>query len=445
MSAAERIPCTDVALEARYVGSLLVDPDAIERHRLPARALTHRSLRVVLEVLQARAGRGETTDIVSVALELDRLGHAKLGGEPWLRSLTNVVELYPGPLADRLQELMVARVVRERALRAVALVEGGDLSEGLGCLRDAADLRHPDEHREERYGTVGAAVRRAAAEIQERAEAERPPYVATGIEQLDEWIVGVEYGDLTVLGGDTSAGKSSIALFMATAMARAGHRVGIISCEDAEARIGRRVLSSLSGIPAAQLRRAKGLNDWHHDKIRGATVEADGISIELAYCIGEDIDHVTEATRTLCREKRCTVVFLDYVQAVDVPGQEERIAMKTVLSRFKRECNRVRPAAAAFALSQLKRRDKPHEKPKRSDLYESGYLEQKADAILLVWQDEKRTTHLVLEKAKDDGVGIEITFRRDGGRLIENTGGVSQKALFGGGKGTPQKDSGHGF
>lgn len=430
---AQRAPCADQDLEARYLGSLLVDPDAIERHRLPPRALTRRDHRALLEVLQALAGQGDATDVVSVALELERRGLA-LGGEPWLRRLTSVVELYPGPLADRLRELHAAREARERALRGVVLLEGGELSEGLRLLRDAGEIQHPDELRAERYGTVGSAVRKAIDELRERAEVERPPYVATGIQGIDDVIVGVEYGDLTVVGGDTSAGKSSVAMHMAIAMARAGHRPGIISCEDAERRVGRRVLSMLSGVPAAVLRRAKGLTDWHLQNVRGAQVQADGLTIELAYCVGETLEHVIDACRVLLRDRGCNVLFLDYVQAVDCPGQDERIAMKSVLNAFKRECNRVRPAAAAFALSQLKRREKIHERPRRSDLYESGYLEQKADSILLIWQDADKITRLALDKAKDDGTGQEVAFRRDGGRLIEMPQGAAQQRAFGGGK-----------
>jgi replicative DNA helicase len=66
-------------------------------------------------------------------------------------------------------------------------------------------------------------------------------------------------------------------------------------------------------------------------------------------------------------------------------------------------------------LSQFKRRANVHERPKRSDLYESGYLEQKADGIVLLWKDEAGLVQGVLDKAKDDATDVTFAFTREGG------------------------------
>jgi replicative DNA helicase len=422
MTAAEQIPCVDETLEARYLAAVMQDGDVLEQHPIWPRELWSKRHRAILEAVYALRSRSESTDSTSVALELDRRGQLKaVGGAALVDRMSMVAELFPGPLAQRIRELHAGRALRERAMRIVALVET-DLAEAHREAREAADTKLPGtETAAERFGTLRDAVRDAIGEIRTRAERGRPSFVKTGIATLDEMIGGVEYGDLTVIGGDTSVGKSSTALLMACAMARAGHRPGIISCEDAAPRVGRRVLSMLSGVPVVALRKGD-MTPWQWEALEGATVTVDGLSIELAYCIGEDVERVTEATRTLIAERGCDIVFLDYVQAVSVKGQDERIAMRTVLSSFKRECNRAKPPASGVVLSQMRRRDDMTVQPKRSQLYESGYLEQKADTIILLWKDADGVLNGVLDKAKDDATGVLFSLTRNPrtGLLEEN-------------------------
>jgi replicative DNA helicase len=416
----EQVPCTDEATEARYLGACMIDGEALGRCPVWPRHMWNRAHRTILETLLARHQANEPTDVVAVAMDLKSRGLLDgVGGEHALRGMTIDVELYPAPLAQRLRELATARELRDHARRILALVET-DLPEAMREARDAAELKHPTQNDGERYGTMPAAVMSAIQEIRDRAtrSKSRPPFVATGIKALDRKIFGVEYGDLTVIGGDTSVGKSTTALYMACAMARAGHRPGIISCEDAAPRMGRRVLSMLSGVPAAVLRSGD-LSEWQWKRISGAAVTVNDMTIELAYCIGEDVDRVTEAARVLINERGCDVVFLDYVQAVDTPGQDERRGMRTILTRFKRECNRAVPPASGVVLSQMRRRENIHEKPNRSMLYESGYLEQKADSIILLWKDEHGALMGVLDKGKDDATGIEFSFSRDANGMLE--------------------------
>lgn len=418
----ERLPCVDADAEVRYLAAVMHDAATIERHPVWAREMGIRAHAVVLEAMLAQHAVGRSTDHVSVAVRLGESGKlALVGGEQALRAIAATVELYPGPIARKLRSLSVARTVREKAMQAMALAET-DLAEALRMVRDAAESKHPDEDDEERHGTLRDAMIAALSEMRDRAAKAtgrvRPAYVTTGVHALNHAIVGWEYGDLVVLGGDTSVGKSTVALHMACQMAKAGHRPAIISCEDPAARLGRRALSMLSGVPSVAMRRGD-LNDWQRGRLHGAVVRAQGLEIELAYCIGEPLDVVLGATRVLLRERRCDVLILDYVQAVRVPGMDERLAMREVLSAFKRECNRSVPAACGLVLSQYKRRPDVTERPKRSDLYESGYLEQKADGIVLLWKDSAGFVQGVLDKAKDDATDVAFAFEREGGVFRE--------------------------
>lgn len=428
----DAIPCVDADAEARYLAAVMHDGATLERHPVWPREMGLRVHEVILDAMHKARAASRGTDHVTLATMMDPAALKRLGGERTLRDIGSVVELHPGPLARKLRTLAVARKLRENALLAAALAET-DLAEALRAMRGAAEAKHPDEDNDERHGTLHGALAAALQEMQDRAARAsgktRPAYVTTGVHALDTAIVGWEYGDMIVLGGDTSVGKSTVALHMACQMARAGHRPAIISCEDPAARLGRRALSMLSGVPSVAMRKGD-LNDWQRGQLRGAVATAQGLEIELAYCIGENIDVVTNATRVLLRERGCDVVILDYVQAVRVPGMDERLAMREVLSQFKRECNRAVPAACGIVLSQYKRRANVTERPLRSDLYESGYLEQKADGIVLLWKDKDGLVQGVLDKAKDDATDVGFAFVRRNGVFSEV--GAPQPQDFGG-------------
>jgi replicative DNA helicase len=422
MTAAETIPCIDADAEARYLAACMHDDAVLERHPVWPREMGVRTHALILEAMQAARAAGHGTDHVSIAVRLKSAGQLeRIGGERALRAIGSVVELHPGPLARHLRTLAVARGVRESAMRAATLAEH-DLAEALRTLRVAAEAVHPDEGSRERFGSLREAVESAYEELAERTKRNagrtRPAYVTTGIRTLDEHIGGWEYGDLIVLGGDTSVGKSTTALYTLCEMAKAGHRPGIISCEDPAARVGRRAISMLSGVPSVAIRKGD-LSPWQWEALSGSVAKVGDLEVNLAFCIGEDVDVITEATRTLIKERGCDVILLDYVQAVRVPGMEERLAMREVLSRFKRECNRACPAALGIVLSQFKRRPDVTQRPARSDLYESGYLEQKADGIVLLWKDADGLLNGVLDKAKDDETGIQFSFARKGGVFVE--------------------------
>jgi replicative DNA helicase len=422
MSAAEKIPCVDAEAESRYLAACMHDDSVLERCPVWPREMGVRTNALVLEAMHASRAEGHGTDHVTISLRLEASGNlARIGGERALRAIGSVVELHPAPLARHIRTLAAARDVRDRAMRAIVLAES-DLPEALRELRAAADARHPDEDADERYGTLKGAVESAFEELSARtrqlAGKTRPTYVTTGIRALDDKIGGWEYGDLIVFGGDTSVGKSTTALHTICEMARAGHRPGIISCEDPAARLGRRAISMLSGVPSVAIRKGD-LSQFQYGQLSGAVARVGELEVQLAYAIGEPLNVVIECARMLIKERGCDVVLLDYAQAVRVPGMDERLAMREVLSQFKRECNRAAQASLGIVLSQFKRRADVTQRPARSDLYESGYLEQKADGIVLLWKDAGGVLCGVLDKAKDDETGVEFAFTRKGGVFSE--------------------------
>ena len=420
--------CTDVDLEARYVGTVASDPTVLVRYPVPASEISSRSLGAILGAVASLAERKQDTDAASVEIELRRTGRLETaGGRDGIRSTLALVDLAPATLAARLHELAAARVLRDRAMEVARLCEGASLSEAIVAARSLAEAKDPAAVSEDVHATMASAVASALEAIVEagkRSEGGAATQITTGIRTLDDGIGGgMERGDLMVLGGDTSAGKSSTALYMAIEQAKRGWRPGIVSVEDPRVRVGRRALSVLSGVPIRKMRDGE-LNQSDWNQLAVAVNDSRTVHVHFAFRIGGTLAEVVESIRWLTRERGCDVVYLDYIQAVEVneSGLETREKMRRILAASKRECNDAPTCAALVALSQYRKRDDETERPTRAALYESNYIAQKAENIVLLWKDKHGVLRGVVDKSKDEATGCEFTLSRDrAGRLVEDS------------------------
>lgn len=421
------IPCVDPDLEARYVGTVASDPTVLERYPVPVSEIYSRTCQRVLSAIVALHERRSPVDPSSIEIELRRSGTLEdAGGRDGVRTMLSVIDIAPGPLVARLHELAGARVLRARALDLAARCESGPLLDAVAAARVLADAKDPTAADAEAHASMAGCVASALEQIvvaSKRAAGERSAQVTTGIRVLDDGIGGgMERGDLMVLGGDTSVGKSSTALYMAIQQAKAGHRPGIVSVEDPRVRVGRRALSVLSGVPIRRMRDGVlNRDDWN--ALTFAVGEATKCTVHFAFRVGGTLSEVVESIRWLTREQGCDVVYLDYIQAVELPehGLETREKMRRILSAAKRETNSAPGCPPLVALSQYRKRDDETEKPTRAALYESNYIAQKAENVVLLWKDKHGAMRGVVDKSKDEQTGREFTLRRDArGHLIDD-------------------------
>lgn len=82
---------------------------------------------------------------------------------------------------------------------------------------------------------------------------------STGFDELDDLTGGLYRGELAVLSGRPSMGKTAVALHMALQAARAGRNTLYFSIEMSEEEVTERILSMLSGVEAGKIR-FKGTN-----------------------------------------------------------------------------------------------------------------------------------------------------------------------------------------
>ena len=205
-----------------------------------------------------------------------------------------------------------------------------------------------------------------------------PDYLHFGMDRLDS-ALAVTPGMFLIIGADSSTGKTALALQFAVHIAKAGKRVGFFSLETPQEPLQNRILSQhqLAGIPVPSSQQKK-LTDEDYTRAAQAGILSQDIPLRVIRKA-----NTLEKIRARTLQRRFEVIFIDYVQLIDVQGKERfdvvtRISMG--LHRMAQELGIV-----IVGLSQVT----PPEKGKKvkltvDDLRESRQLKQDADIVLLM-------------------------------------------------------------
>jgi len=231
---------------------------------------------------------------------------------------------------------------------------------------------------------------------------ENKRHVALGITTLDSIVGRIPAGSMTIIGGETGAGKSQTMLMMAMEMARAGNHPGIISLEDAREEWGGRAIARLTGITFRDFLAVKGRGaDERHAvyaQAGKAVDESGNYQIDIAYAISASADSVLNTAGRLISERACNVLFVDYVQAVRI-GKEWTKRIDKGFSDVAKQLKALSARAGVPLIlgSQLAR---SKETPTIHSLKESGDLENEAEVVILLWKKTDGQIRWKLGKVK---------------------------------------------
>lgn len=226
-------------------------------------------------------------------------------------------------------------------------------------------------------------------------EGREPATVASGIPALDRILGGMGAGDLVLLGGRPSMGKTAIGLSMATRAAKAGHPVIFVSLEMTPEAIALRALAEeAAGRPHCVSYSAARKADMTPEQYRNLVTAWKSIeAMPLAFlprAYAEPAALYMGAKQAIARMgmTKTPLIVVDYLQLMKVPGAS-RFEQITAISIGLKDAA-MRLECPVLALSQLSRQVEQREdkRPQLSDLRESGQLEQDADAILFAYRDE---------------------------------------------------------
>jgi replicative DNA helicase len=391
-----RTPPHSVEAEQAVLGGLLLDPVAWDNVADVVRSADfyRPDHRLIFEAI------GQPCDAVTVSEHLQRTQLLEeVGGIAYLGTLARDT-----PTAANVRAY--ASIVRERALLRKLIRAGSEIAasvfgdEGLTAseLVDQAEQRVFEIAEDGTRGAEGAQSAKAllpALIDQIDAWHSNPDSLrglATGFHDFDKVTGGLRPGDLVIVAGRPSMGKTTLAVNMAenAALDRTTQgSVVVFSMEMPADQVLTRMLSSVGNVPLNAIRSGR-IADEDWVRLTSATGQLSQARIFIDETPALTPTDLRARARRIKREHGLHLIVVDYLQLMHVPGTRENRA--TEIAEISRGLKALAKelACPVIALSQLNRgvEQREHKRPVMSDLRESGSLEQDADMILLIYREE---------------------------------------------------------
>jgi replicative DNA helicase len=426
-----RVPPQSVEAEQAVLGGLMLDTHAWDRiaDKLGEDDFYRKEHRLIYGAIAALAEAGSPADVVTVSEWLEKNNElANAGGLAYLASLANNTPSAAniGAYANIVHERAVLRHlihVSNRIAHSAYHPEGRSAADILDhAEKSIFDISEQGAHRRGGFAPLKTLLTRAVDRIDELFRSESPiTGVATGFKDLDDMTSGLQRGDLVIVAGRPSMGKTSLAMNIAeNAAVGAKLPVAIYSMEMPGEQLAMRMMASLGRINAHKVRTGK-LEDDDWPRLTHAI----GLLAETPMFI-DDTPALTPLelrarARRLKREHGLGLIVVDYLQLMQAPESSENRA--TEISGITRALKGLAKelSVPVIALSQLNRslEQRPNKRPVMSDLRESGAIEQDADVILFIYRDEvynedspdKGTAEVIIGKQRNGPTGkVKLTF-----------------------------------
>ncbi len=382
----------DDALEAAVLGALLLEPQYIAdvRQILTADAFCNGDNAAIYDIICRLDDKGEMADLYTVSqlARTEKISAAYLAQlTPKIGSGAQVVAHahYVAALHQRRRMLLYAY---ELAARAQSESDNDDMLDWaqreIGAIADIGAM--PDA-----VHAIREVMKTTLSELEQRQIASQRGEcvgITTGLSHLDHITGGWRGGQLVVLAGRPSMGKTALSLQFARAAAEQGVHVCYFSLEMTDTMLAGRMLVGASRVDATAFRAGTvSTKDWR--LIESGAEMLRPLPLYLFDRSMMTMPQIRVQARSMQRKGRCGMVVIDYLQLIGTPTEERRYGNR------EREVAEISRAAKLLAkeldipvvlLAQLSRKieERTDKTPLLSDLRESGAIEQDADMVIFI-------------------------------------------------------------
>ena len=449
----------DLILEAEKgtVGSLLVGAadhyDLIYQvqRQLAPEDFGNRHCRLIYENMLALAQEGQTIDIITLSHKLHETGNLEtVGGR---QGLARLIASVPTSAAC----LDYARIVATYGARR-SLQHAGHAIASLAQQIEQDPKTAGDQSVELLLSAIRPTARNndnAVGDIVEDyingppAELERLRHIATPLRHLNEVTGGFKPKQVTVVGAKTGQGKTALVTGFAIESAQQGKSTIMFSPEMDRQELASRIVSYESGVNYDIVHHGP-YNDANHNLIVDAVGKLSNIPLQI---ITEHTVSMTDIRRRAVEAHKTAgldLLIIDHLQFLappDTGGNDKRNSrygrsMRDQVSQISQELQRLATDLdiAVIAVSQLNRNaDYRTGPPRLSDLKESGSLEQEAQTVLLIHEEENdnpeissqptRLRQIIIAKQRFGAPGtINVWFHQPTTRYLDYTGPQTEYA-----------------
>jgi replicative DNA helicase len=397
----DRTPPQDIEAEQSVLGAMMLSKDAIADvvEVLKPGDFYRPAHQTIYDAVIDLYGRGEPADPVTIAAELTRDGLlAKIGGAPYLHTLIASVPTAAnaGYYAEIVRERAILRRLVEAGTHIVQLgysasgSMGGDVDDVVDRAQQAV-YEVTERRTSEDYVRLEDVLQQAFDEIETMGSRGNELYgVPTGFQELDELTNGFHPGQMIVVAGRPSAGKSTLALdAVRAASIKNGLTSVLFSLEMNRTEITMRLLSAEARVLLSHLRTGQMTDDdWNRLARKMGEIAEAPLFIDDSPNLS--MMEIRAKARRLKQRHDLKLVVVDYLQLMSSPKkvenrQQEVAEMSRSLKLLAKELE-----VPVIALSQLNRgpEQRADKRPQLSDLRESGSIEQDSDVVILLHRED---------------------------------------------------------
>jgi replicative DNA helicase len=431
-----KLPPNSVEAEQSVLGGLLLENEALDKiadvlsevdfYRHDHRLIYHHICKLIEQSRPA--------DIVTVAESLENSAElSSVGGIAYLGALAQNT-----PTAANIRRY--AEIVRERSIMRKLVEVGSGIAESAYSPqgRDAQQLLDEAEAKIFKIAESGNRSSQGFVDMKSLlpAVADRIDYlyqrenqgavtgVPTGFDDLDERTSGFQPGDLIIVAGRPSMGKTAFSLNIAENVALDTKLpVAVFSMEMGATQLATRMIGSVGRLDQHRMRNGN-LEDDDWVRLTTALGKLNDAPIYIDEGAGLSSFDVRARARRLHRQcGKLGLIVVDYLQLMAGTSGRASENRATEISEISRSLKSLAKEldVPVVALSQLNRsvEQRPDKRPVMSDLRESGAIEQDADLILFIYRDEvynpdsddKGTAEIIIAKQRNGPIGrVRLTF-----------------------------------
>lgn len=340
-------------------------------------------------------------DVISVA--------EKIGGDhlDYLTDLaTNTVAHNTHAYAKVILSYSQKRNIERIGIRMNQLAyDDMDPQEKLNLINAELQTLEHTTNEEEGEG-VNAVLKRVIAGIDYRFRGGEPLGLKTGFEDIDKKIIAMQPGQLFIVAGRPSMGKTTLAMNIVRRVIQEKHNVLVFSIETTKERLIERMMSEIARLELGKIRTGQLDSDGDWAKLELAARTLKDKNFVLSDVSNIHINRAMSVTRKLNRRKKIDLVVVDYLQLMDGDGGNRNLQVAHVSRGLKAMAKEL--DCPVIAVAQLNRDGVG--KPRLKDLRDSGQIEQDADVVMLIHRDDYEN-----ENCDRPGVAdIHIAKNKDG-------------------------------
>ena len=391
--------------------------------------------KIIYQVLQDLAAAFKRIDLVTLQDELAKRQQLEdIGGIVYLVSLQEDIHSI-GLLMQHAGIIKEKAILRELISSASSIITNcyDQDNKEIDAVLDYAEktiFQISNKRTQQNFVQLNIWLKKTFAHLSDiKSQAKGITGIASGYKKLDEMSSGFQNGELIVLAGRPSMGKTALSLPFALSAVNAGKSVGYFSLEMAAEQLTLRLLSMETGIALRNIRNATITSDeWI--ELNNVAAHLANLSLFIDDAAMVTIMDLRARARKLKAEHGLDMIVIDYLQLLHGSRRyenrhQEVSEISRSLKALAKELN-----IPVIALSQLSRAvdSRMDKRPMLSDLRESGAIEQDADLIMFLYRDvvynpdteNPALTELIVGKQRNGPTGvIYLNFIRELSRFAD--------------------------